>query len=266
MSGNGTLEQASSSTLLELARRIEAKDPYTAGHTWRVANYGQIVAAALDYPPDKIEAMLLAGTLHDIGKVKVPDSILTKPGRLTEEEFAIMKRHPQDGYDMLKEFPEFSCVLDVVLHHHEAYDGRGYPFGLAGEDIPHDARLFAIVDAFDAMTTNRCYRPAMSGDNAAYEIWRNRGRQFDPHISDVFLRLFREGLLDHIAGCSDLGVRIGNCPTCGPVIELHGQDRPDELVDCKVCGSSFRFSALRDPGLTPAQPAAVTQEPAPAAT
>lgn len=208
MSQIDILERASSSTLLELARRIEAKDPYTAGHTWRVANYGQILAAALDYPPDKIEAMLLAGTLHDIGKIKVPDEILTKPGRLTEEEFAIMKRHPQDGYDMLKDIPEFVCVLNVVLHHHEAYDGRGYPLGLAGEEIPHDARLFAVVDAFDAMTTTRCYRPAMSGDNAAYEIWRNRGRQFDPHIADVFLRLFRDGLLDPISSLQDSAVGV----------------------------------------------------------
>ena len=113
-----SLKTASAPTLLEMARMIEAKDPYTAGHTWRVANYGQILAAALDYPPEKIEVMLLAGTLHDIGKVMVPDEILTKPGRLTKEEFDILKKHPQDGFEILKDHEDCKAVLEVVLKHH----------------------------------------------------------------------------------------------------------------------------------------------------
>ena len=239
MSDSASVQSTSAPSVLEMARMIEAKDPYTAGHTWRVANYGQILAAALDYPPEKIEAMLLAGTLHDLGKVKVPVEILTKPGRLTEDEFDIMKRHPQDGYDILKEFEEYASVLDVVLMHHEAYDGRGYPLGLVGEQIPHEARLFAVVDAFDAMTSTRCYRPAMSMDNAIYEIWRNRGRQFDPRIADTAIRLYREGLLDHIAGHADFGVKVGNCPTCGPVLEIHNGHHLDDEVVCGVCRSRF---------------------------
>lgn len=244
MSESASVQTRSAPSVLEMARMIEAKDPYTAGHTWRVANYGQILAAALDYQPEKIEAMLLAGTLHDLGKVKVPYEILTKPGRLTEDEFDIIKRHPQDGYDILEGFAEYASVLDVVLMHHEAYDGKGYPLGLVGEQIPHEARLFAVVDAFDAMTSTRCYRRAMSMDNAIYEIWRNRGRQFDPHIADTAIRLYREGLFDHIAGHADFGVKVGNCPTCGPVLEIHNGHHLDDEVVCRVCRSRFAVQGL----------------------
>ncbi len=188
--------------------------------------------------------MLLAGTLHDIGKISVPDEILMKPGRLTDAEFEILKRHPQDGHDLLAGWEEFCGVLDVVLMHHEAYDGRGYPLGLAGEDIPHEARLFAVVDAFDAMTSDRCYRPAMTGDNAVYEIWRNRGRQFDPAIADAFLRLYRKGLLEHIMGYSDYGIKMCRCPKCGPVIELpNGQHLDDEVI-CPLCCSRFAIAGI----------------------
>lgn len=237
--------QPSASVALERAREVEAKDPYTAGHIWRVANYGQILAAALDYLPEKIESVILAGTLHDYGKVDVPIDILTKPGRLTDEEFKIIKRHPEDGYEILKTIPEFASVLNVVLMHHEAYDGGGYPLGLAGEEIPHDARLFAVVDAFDAMTSNRCYRPAMSGDNAVYEIWRNRGRQFDPQIASAFLRLYRDKLMDHITGHSDFGVKIGRCSRCGPVLEMHNGHHLDEEIVCPICGARFRIAGTQ---------------------
>ncbi len=228
---------------LQVARVIEAKDPYTAGHTWRVANYGQILAAAMGYRPHQVEMMLSAGTLHDIGKLTVPDEILTKPGRLTDQEFEILKRHPEEGYNLLLACPEFSEVLNVVLHHHEAFDGGGYPHGLADDDIPHEARLFAIVDAFDAMTSNRCYRPAMPVDNAIYEIWRNRGRQFDPVIADAFIQLVRDGLVDQVIGYSDYGVKVGTCPRCGPVLEVHNGHRMHDEVVCKLCGGRFAIAS-----------------------
>ncbi len=257
------LDNACAPSLLEIARMIEAKDPYTAGHTWRVANYGQILAAALDYPPERIEAMLLAGTLHDIGKIEVPIEILTKPGRVTDEEFEILKKHPQDGHDILKDHDEYAGVLDVVLMHHEAYDGGGYPFGLVGEQIPHEARLFAVVDAFDAMTSTRCYRSAMSVENAIYEIWRNRGRQFDPRVADAFIRLHREALLDHVTGHADFGVRIGRCPTCGPVLEIPNGHHLDDEVVCRICRSRFAITAVdgQDLGLRYVGQAAQPQEP-----
>lgn len=244
MNQANSLSAESASSLLEMARKIEAKDPYTAGHTWRVANYGQILAAALEYDPEKVEAMFLAGTLHDIGKIAVPGEILTKPSRLTEEEFAILKKHPEDGHGILKDFDEFAAVLDVVLMHHEAIDGSGYPFGLAGDQIPHEARLFAVVDAFDAMTTTRCYRPAMPTDNALYELWRNRGRQFDPHIAEVFQGLVREGLLEHILGCHDFGVKVGTCPNCGPVLKIPDDAHFNDQVVCDSCHSRFTIAGL----------------------
>ncbi|MCG3136638.1 MAG: hypothetical protein HJJLKODD_00473 [Phycisphaerae bacterium] len=225
----------------DMARLIEAKDPYTAGHTWRVANYGQVLGAALGFQPEQIEMLLWAGTLHDIGKINVPDEILCKPGRLTDEEFAVLKRHPQDGFDLLSGTPEFNGVLNVVLLHHEAYDGRGYPLGLVSEEIPREARLFAVVDAFDAMTSNRCYRPAMHADNAIYEIWRNRGRQFDPEIADTFIQLYRDGLLEHVIGHSDFGVKVGACPQCGPVIELSNNHHLDQQIVCPICNTSYQL-------------------------
>jgi HD-GYP domain-containing protein (c-di-GMP phosphodiesterase class II) len=240
-----------------LARMIEAKDPYTAGHTWRVANYGQILAAAMDYPAEKVEAVLQAGTLHDIGKIFLPDELLTKQGKLSAQEIDLLRRHPADGHALLRDVPGLEDVLDVVLMHHEAYDGSGYPRGLAGEAIPHQARLFAIVDAFDAMTSRRCYRPAMSVGEAVAEIERQLGRQFDPHIGATFIELCREGLLDHIVGYSDYGVKVGCCANCGPVLEMHNGGRLREAVACPRCGTLHQVTCSPDGNLLlrPAAPA-----------
>jgi putative nucleotidyltransferase with HDIG domain len=237
---------SNAASAFELARMIETKDPYTAGHTCRVANYGQILAVALGYSPRQVETMITAGTLHDIGKINVPDHILTKPGRLTVEEFEIIKRHPQDGFEMLQPFQELRGVLNVVQMHHEAYDGSGYPFGRAGSEIPPEARLFAVVDAFDAMTSSRCYRTAMDGEVAIEEIQRNRGQQFDPVIANIFIKLYRDELLEHILGHSDFGVKVGNCPKCGPVLELQNGRRLDSEIFCKACKSRFVIETIEN--------------------
>ncbi|HEY3243586.1 MAG TPA: HD-GYP domain-containing protein [Phycisphaerae bacterium] len=234
----------SASPILALARTIEAKDPYTAGHTWRVANYGRLLAVALNYPVRQVAEMSIAGSLHDIGKIAVPDEILVKPTPLTDAERTVMQRHPRDGYDFLRFDHDFMGALDVVLMHHEAYDGSGYPIGLEGESIPPAARLFAVVDAFDAMTSSRPYRPGMPPEDAIAELIAQRGRQFDGVIVDVFLTLFRRGELAHIIGHSDDGVRVGRCLQCGPVIEVRVNHRAGDHVVCRVCANVYRVIAI----------------------
>ncbi len=229
----------STSPILALARTIEAKDPYTAGHTWRVANYGRMLATALGYSSRQVGELTIAGCLHDIGKIAVPDEILTKPGELTPEEELIMQRHPRDGYDFLRFDRDFMGALDVVLMHHEAYDGSGYPIGLDGENIPPSARLFAIVDAFDAITSSRPYRGALDPEIGIEAILSGRGVQFDPEMADRFVELYRQGALVDIIGHSDFGVRVGRCPTCGPVIEVRADHNPGDALTCRVCGAIF---------------------------
>jgi HD-GYP domain-containing protein (c-di-GMP phosphodiesterase class II) len=232
------------SPILALARTIEAKDPYTAGHTWRVANYGRRLAIALNYSPRQVAEMTIAGSLHDIGKIAVPDEILVKPTPLTAAERAIMQRHPRDGYDFLRFDHDFMGALDVVLMHHEAYDGSGYPIGLEGESIPPAARLFSVVDAFDAMTSSRPYRSGQPAEEVVAEMIALRGRQFDPAIVDVFVALFRRGDLSDIIGHSDVGLRVGKCDTCGPVIEVRVHHRPGDRVTCRVCAHVYRIAAI----------------------
>lgn len=234
----------SSSPIVALARTIEAKDPFTAGHTWRVSNYGRILARALGYSPPHVAEMSMAGYLHDIGKIAVPDEILTKPAPLSEAERTVMQRHPRDGYDFLRFDCDLMGTLDVVLMHHEAFDGSGYPVGLAGESIPPSARLFAVVDAFDAMTSSRPYRAGLPLAEALHEMQRRRGQQFDPAMAEAFVRLLERGLFDDIMGHSDVGVRIGLCPQCGPVIDVRANHRPGDLLACRVCAAAFRITAI----------------------
>ena len=136
----------------------------------------------------------IGGLLHDIGKIGLPEHILTKPGKLTDEEYALIKTHPTLGYEIIKHVKSFkdSGILDIVLYYHERYDGKGYPSGLKGEDIPLAARIVAIADTFDAMTSKRVYRDKLDLDFTLNEIRKNKGAQFDPVITDVFLSLFEK--------------------------------------------------------------------------
>ena len=234
------------SPVLSLARTIEMKDPYTAGHTWRVAHYARLLSEELDFADYQVKEIFMAGCLHDVGKIAVPDEILCKPGRLTDEEFAIMKRHPQDGFDFLRFDHDFAGALDVVLMHHESYDGSGYPVGLAGEMIPPTARVFAIADTFDAMTSSRPYRRGLDPEVSIAELNRKRGTQFDPNMVAVFERLYRANRLQDIIGHTDEGIRAGCCPKCGPVIELRRNTKPGAQVRCHVCRSKYVVVAFEN--------------------
>jgi HD-GYP domain-containing protein (c-di-GMP phosphodiesterase class II) len=176
-------------TLQALSGSLDAKDRYTRGHSERVSLLGGMIARAAGLGEEAATRYELAGTLHDIGKIGVPDAVLCKPGKLTDEEFALIKRHPRIGYEILKPIPSVRDLLPGVLHHHERWDGRGYPDGLEGEAIDPMARALAIADTFDAMSSNRAYRSARSRDEVLAEIEKCRGSQFDPDLAGVFLSL-----------------------------------------------------------------------------
>jgi HD-GYP domain-containing protein (c-di-GMP phosphodiesterase class II) len=176
-------------TLEALTASIDAKDRYTCGHSLRVASLTQQLARRAGLDDHTIGRMRVAGLVHDVGKIGVPESVLLKPGALTSEEFDWIKLHPEMGYRILKDIPQLNDILPGVLYHHERWDGGGYPKGLAGEEIPLMARIIALADAFDAMSSNRTYREARSRREVLTEITQNAGRQFDPSLAPLFVTL-----------------------------------------------------------------------------
>ena len=172
-----------------LVDTIEAKDSYTRGHSDRVARMARRLAERLMYTRTESEQLYMAGLLHDIGKIGVPDEVLLKPGKLTDEEFALIKKHPEIGYSILKHLDPLSYVFPGVLHHHESVDGSGYPHGLAGDQIPHCARILAVVDAYDAMTSNRPYRNGMSTTQAESILNKGAGQQWDENVVAAFMEI-----------------------------------------------------------------------------
>ncbi|MDD5312413.1 MAG: HD-GYP domain-containing protein [Dehalococcoidia bacterium] len=171
----------------------EMRDPYTAGHQRRVAQLACAIAGEMERPAQEIEGLRMAGVLHDIGKICVPGEILSKPGRLNEMEMAIIRQHPQAGYDILKNIDFPRPIAQIILQHHENIDGSGYPRGLAGEDILLKARILRVADVVEAMASYRPYRPEIGLDQALEEIKLNRGKYYDVNVADACLKLFAEG-------------------------------------------------------------------------
>jgi len=176
-------------TLRALVESIDAKDPYTSGHSERVAHLARQLAIAAGYDEETAERVWICGLIHDVGKIGVPEAVLCKPGRLTDEEFDLIRAHPEIGHRILKDIPQMSDVLPGVLSHHERWDGRGYPNNLAGEDLPLFARLIGLADSFDAMSSTRTYRSAMPRDKVLSEIRNCAGTQFDPELAPIFADL-----------------------------------------------------------------------------
>jgi putative nucleotidyltransferase with HDIG domain len=176
-------------TVHAITAAIDAKDRYTRGHSERVAMLASRLAERVGEPPAECERVRLAGLLHDVGKIGVPETVLTKTTKLTDVEFELIKQHPTIGYHILKDIPQLKDVLPGVLHHHERWDGRGYPHKLAGDSIPRIARFLGLADTFDAMSSTRAYRAAMPRDKVMTEILRCAGTQFDPNLVPVFLGL-----------------------------------------------------------------------------
>ena len=196
-------------TLQAMVAAIDAKDPYTRGHSQRVAELSRDLAMAIGLPDDFVRTAHLCGLVHDIGKIGVPEAVLKKAGRLDDDEFAAIRQHPQIGHRILKDIPQIRDLLPGVLCHHESWNGGGYPAGLSGDEIPLLARIVAICDSFDAMSSNRTYRRAMPREEIFTEIRRCAGSQFDPDIVPVFLGMDFSGY-DHLlaqgieASASDL--------------------------------------------------------------
>lgn len=176
-----------------LVRAIEAKDIYTAGHSDRVALLTGELARFMNLPEEKIAYYHIAGHVHDIGKIGIPDGILLKSGRLTNKEYELMQEHSEMGWRILQGINGLEEMSTMVRHHHERYDGKGYPDGLKGEAIPEGAAVIGVADAFDAMTTTRSYRVSISISEACRRIKDDRGAQFHPRVVDAFLRLIKDG-------------------------------------------------------------------------
>lgn len=185
------LEQSALEAVESLNATVEARDPYTAGHSQRVQEIALEIGRQLNLSRGRLEALGLAGLFHDIGKLRVPDAVLTKPGPLTPEEFDLIKRHPDDGADIVGHLGRLRDVLPYIRHHHERWDGLGYPAGLAADEIPLEAAIVGLADAWDAMTTERPYSRARSTGEAAEEILRARGTQFAPSVVDAFFATMR---------------------------------------------------------------------------
>lgn len=175
-----------------IAKITEIRDPYTAGHQRRVFQLATAIAKKMNLPKDKIEAIQIAGLLHDIGKIGVPADILVKPGRLNEIEFALIKEHPRIGYEILQDVSFPWNIANIVLQHHERLDGSGYPQGLKDGEILFEARIIAVADVVEAMNSYRPYRPALSIDSALEEISKNKGKLYDKDVVDACLKLFKE--------------------------------------------------------------------------
>jgi HD-GYP domain-containing protein (c-di-GMP phosphodiesterase class II) len=183
-----------------LAEAVEKRDPYTGGHIRRVVAYSLLLGERLGLSRESLEELMLAATLHDIGKISVPDQVLRKPGPLDNEEAEVMRRHTLDGVEILERIQDLHHLLPGVRSHHERLDGRGYPDGLVDAELPELARIIAVADTFDAMTTSRPYRQALAAAVAAQEIARGSGTQFCPRVAQAFAELFAEGEFSLPAG------------------------------------------------------------------
>lgn len=186
------LEEISLQLMQTLSTTIEAKDEYTRGHSYRVAEYSALIARELNWDEDEIRNLKNAAYLHDIGKIGIPDNILNKPVKLTDEELGVIKEHTVIGAEILKNITLIDHVKEAARSHHERYDGRGYPDGLKGEESPLYARIIAVADSFDAMKSRRIYRSPLDDQVVYNEIFQNRGTQFDPELADIFLKLLDE--------------------------------------------------------------------------
>lgn len=187
------MEQAFAGTIRSLAETIDAKDPSTRGHSDWVSKYALMIGRALDFTDTQLESLKYAGYLHDIGKIGIPDGVLGKPDQLSLDEWRLMKKHPIVSSKILEPVQLPSVIKEAVRHHHERFDGKGYPYGLSGESIPLESRILAVADSFEAMTSDRPYRKALSDEQAVTELKRCTGSQFDPNVVEAFLESLGRG-------------------------------------------------------------------------
>lgn len=234
-------------TMMCLANAIEMRDHYTIGHTWRVTNFALVMARELGWDDEKLAECEMGGVLHDIGKIAVSDTILGKPTKLTDDEYASMKVHPERGARLMQDVSFLVPLIPYALYHHERYDGKGYPFGLAGDDIPIEGRLVAVADTFDAMTSNRPYRRGLDPELALAEIEKGKGQQFDPRIVDILVKCYRDGKIQKVMQdyYKDSKASIA-CPFCSTYVKLTETCKVDDILLCGVCHSRIRLKCRFD--------------------
>ena len=193
------LERLTADALVSLAGAVEARDGYTGAHLERVTRYSQAVGAELQLGREQLRTLWIGSLLHDIGKISIPDRILNKPSALSSDELRVMREHPRLGAAILEQSSFLSTAVPTVLHHHERWDGRGYPFGLREGEIPIEARVLAVADAYDAIVTDRAYRARRSEDTALHELRRCSGSQFDPEVVQAFVQARERGFPEPVA-------------------------------------------------------------------
>lgn len=255
------VERVTLNSIMAISNTIDAKDRYTCGHSIRVAKCVEEIAKKLDWTEDEIHNIHYIALLHDIGKIGVPDSILNKPGRLSDSEFNIIKKHPAIGGDILKDIKLIRNVAEGALYHHERWDGKGYPFGLRGESIPYTARIIGIADAYDAMTSNRVYRHKLSDDEVLEEFEKGCGTQFDPKLCTIFIDMLKKGfriceisewdeediadesgmLLNKVLNeyTSDIKENAMKDSLTGLYNRVYAEDKVEELLQSGVTGALF---------------------------
>jgi hypothetical protein len=223
-------------SLLSLAWVVEARDPYTGGHLWRVAQFSMLLAKHIGCVKLDVAKIGLGGFLHDLGKIGVPDRILNKPDKLTDEEYAVIRTHPRIGADLLNNHPLSGIIRNAVYLHHETPDGKGYPTGIKAGEIPLESRIVGLTDAFDAMTSTRPYRQGMPIAKALDIIAANLGTQFDKELGEAFIGIAKEGAVDHIVGHSEPHIPVQICGGCGPTILVTRSHKDGDVVFCRHCG------------------------------
>jgi len=191
------------SAVYALVSAVEAKDPYIYGHSRKVNTYAVALAEAIRLSPDEVANVSTAALLHDIGKIGIPDKVLNKKGKLNEEDWRAIKAHPKLGATIIRNIPHLVPCVNSILHHHERWDGGGYPEGLKGEEIPREARILAIADTFEAMTSARPYRPALPLEEIVKELRQGAGLQFDPKLVEAFIGIIEAGLPEKVQLAQD---------------------------------------------------------------
>ncbi len=240
------IQRAYEDTLIVLANAIELRDHYTVGHTWRVTNFSMVIARELNWSEEKLKEVQMGGVLHDVGKIAVDDSILQKPGKLTDEEYAKMQVHPERGARLLQDVEFLQSLIPYCLYHHERFDGKGYPYGLKGDAIPLEGRLVAVADTFDALTSNRPYRKGLDPEVAIAEIEKGKGTQFDPDCADALIRAYRAGKIDQILQDYYKDEKSIACPFCSTHIRIPEGAAPGHEFGCQVCHRQIELDMQND--------------------
>lgn len=229
-----------------LVKAIEAKDPYTAGHVWRVSQYAQRIGRRLGWKQTRIAWLETEAILHDLGKIGISDSILRKEGPLNDEEFTEIKKHPVIGLRIIESSEFLFQFKHCIESHHERYDGKGYPYGLKKEAIPIKGRIIAVADTFDALTSHRPYRRALSSENAIRIIDEQTGTQFDPDIAKVFIKLWGETHFKDVILHSEPGIPLVACPDHGEIIEITSNTKSGDKAYCPVCKMHFVLERIEE--------------------